>query len=62
MRSGAPLSAEAMGPNRGPGTRPLAPIPTLGLTLDDLPALIEQCQQQMRACIDSLDAQLEGRA
>ena len=42
--------------------RSLAPIPTLGLTLDDLPALIEQCQQQMRACIDSLDAQLEGRA
>ncbi len=36
--------------------RSLAPIPTAGLTLDGLPALMEQCQQQMHACIDRLDA------
>ena len=42
--------------------RSLAPIPTAGLTLDDLPALMEQCQQQMHACIDRLDAEIEGRA
>ena len=41
--------------------RSLAPIPTAGLTLDDLPALMEQCQQQMHACIDRLDAEIEGR-
>ena len=42
--------------------RSLAPIPTAGLTLDDLPALMDQCQQQMHACIDRLDAEIEGRA
>ena len=42
--------------------RSLAPIPTRGLSLDDLPALMEQCQQQMHACIESLDAEIEGRA
>jgi 1-acyl-sn-glycerol-3-phosphate acyltransferase len=42
--------------------RSLAPIPTAGLTLDDLPALMEQFQQQMHACIDRLDAEIEGRA
>ena len=42
--------------------RSLAPIPTAGLTLDDLPALMEQCQQQMHTCIDRLDAEIEGRA
>ena len=40
--------------------RSLPPIPTAGLTLDDIPALIEQCQAQMRECIDGLDRQLQA--
>ncbi len=35
--------------------RSLAPIPTLGLTLDDMPALMERCREQMVACIAELD-------
>ncbi|WP_298190107.1 1-acylglycerol-3-phosphate O-acyltransferase [uncultured Pseudomonas sp.] len=42
--------------------RSLPPIPTCGLTLDDLPALMQQCQQQIHDCINSLDAEIEGRA
>nr|CBA28968.1 hypothetical protein Csp_A09780 [Curvibacter putative symbiont of Hydra magnipapillata] len=34
----------------------LAPIPTTGMTLDDMPALMEQCRAQMEACIAELDA------
>jgi len=35
--------------------RALPPIPTAGLTLDDMPALMERCREQMAACIDALD-------
>ncbi len=35
--------------------RSLPPIPTAGLTQQDIPALMEQCRQQMQACIDLLD-------
>jgi 1-acyl-sn-glycerol-3-phosphate acyltransferase len=38
--------------------RSLEPIPTSGLTIDDLPALVERCWQQMKDCIDSLDAEV----
>jgi 1-acyl-sn-glycerol-3-phosphate acyltransferase len=34
----------------------LAPIPTTGMTLDDMPALMAQCRVQMEACIAELDA------
>jgi len=37
--------------------RALPPIPTVGLTLDDMPALMERCREQMVACIAELDAQ-----
>jgi len=33
----------------------LPPIPTTGLTLDDMPTLMAQCHAQMKACIDALD-------
>jgi 1-acyl-sn-glycerol-3-phosphate acyltransferase len=36
----------------------LKPIPTAGLTQDDLPALIEECRNQMQACIQAMDEQL----
>jgi 1-acyl-sn-glycerol-3-phosphate acyltransferase len=39
--------------------RSLPPIATSGLSKDDLPALMDQCWQQMKDCIDSLDAQVE---
>lgn len=35
--------------------RSLAPIPTAGMTADDLPALMADCQARMAACIDELD-------
>lgn len=35
--------------------RSLPPIPTAGLTQQDIPALIEQCRSQMQACIVVLD-------
>jgi 1-acyl-sn-glycerol-3-phosphate acyltransferase len=35
--------------------RALAPIPTQGMTPEDMPALMAQCQAQMSACIDELD-------
>jgi len=35
----------------------LPPIPTAGLTLDDMPTLMAQCHAQMKACIDDLDCQ-----
>ena len=38
--------------------RSLAPIPTAGLTLDDMPMLIELCREQMRECIEAMDREL----
>jgi 1-acyl-sn-glycerol-3-phosphate acyltransferase len=35
--------------------RALAPIPTAGLTADDVPALLAQCEQAMRKAIEELD-------
>lgn len=35
--------------------RSMAPIPTTGLTLDDVPALMERCRQQMLDMIETLD-------
>lgn len=35
--------------------RSLPPIPTAGLSQQDIPALMEQCRSQMQACIDRLD-------
>lgn len=39
--------------------RSLPPIATSGMTQEDLPALMTQCWQQMKDCIDELDAQIE---
>ncbi len=39
--------------------RSLQPIPTAGLTMDDIPALMERCHAQMRECIDTLDRQAQ---
>ncbi|WP_296231202.1 1-acylglycerol-3-phosphate O-acyltransferase [uncultured Pseudomonas sp.] len=38
--------------------RSLPAIPTAGLSLDDMPALIERCQQVMSECISSMDKEL----
>ena len=38
--------------------RSLAPISTVGLTQDDLPALMAQCHLQMRDCIAEMDAEI----
>ena len=38
--------------------RSLPAIPTAGLTLDDLPQLMEQCREQMRECIEAMDREL----
>jgi 1-acyl-sn-glycerol-3-phosphate acyltransferase len=38
--------------------RSLPAIPTAGLSLDDLPRLMEQCRQQMQQCIAAMDRQL----
>ena len=38
--------------------RSLPAIPTAGLSLDDMPALIERCQQAMSECIASMDQEL----
>lgn len=35
--------------------RALPPIPTAGLTMDDLPDLMAKCHAQMAACVDELD-------
>lgn len=42
--------------------RALPPIPTAGLTLEDMPALMEQCREQMATCIASLDAEAAASA
>lgn len=34
----------------------LEPIPTTGMTLDDMPALMDLCRSRMEACIAELDA------
>lgn len=39
--------------------RSLPALPTAGLSLDDLPALMAQCRQQMQQCIDQMDQQLQ---
>jgi 1-acyl-sn-glycerol-3-phosphate acyltransferase len=36
--------------------RALPPIPTQGMSVDDMPALMAQCEQAMRTAIDELDA------
>ncbi|MDH1261395.1 1-acylglycerol-3-phosphate O-acyltransferase [Pseudomonas sp. GD03944] len=38
--------------------RSLPAIPTAGLTLDDMPRLIEECQAQMQQCISTMDQEL----
>jgi 1-acyl-sn-glycerol-3-phosphate acyltransferase len=38
--------------------RSLPPIPTNGLSVDDIPDLISRCQAQMQACIQEMDEQL----
>lgn len=38
--------------------RSLPPIATNGLTLEDLPRLIEECRRQMQDCISTMDRQL----
>ncbi|TBU88500.1 lysophospholipid acyltransferase family protein [Phytopseudomonas dryadis] len=40
--------------------RSLPAIPTAGLSMDDLPHLIDECRQRMQACIDSMDAELNN--
>ena len=40
--------------------RSLAPIPTAGLTAEDIPALVQACQVQMEACIAEMDQALRA--
>ncbi len=40
--------------------RSLAPIPTVGMTADDVPTLMQACQAQMDACIAQMDRELQG--
>lgn len=42
--------------------RSLPPIPTAGLTSDDIAPLMQTCQVQMQACIEAMDAELAERA
>ena len=42
--------------------RTLPAIPTLGLTLADMPSLMERCHAQMVACIAALDAEVGASA
>jgi 1-acyl-sn-glycerol-3-phosphate acyltransferase len=41
--------------------RSLAPIPTAGMTVDDVPALMQACQAQMDECIAQMDSELLER-
>ena len=41
--------------------RSLPAIPTTGLTLDDMPALMAQCREQMLDCIEAMDRELITR-
>ncbi|SDT20146.1 1-acyl-sn-glycerol-3-phosphate acyltransferase [Pseudomonas trivialis] len=40
--------------------RSLKPIPTTGLTADDIPALMHACQAQMDDCITAMDREIAG--
>jgi 1-acyl-sn-glycerol-3-phosphate acyltransferase len=40
--------------------RSLPPISTIGMTLDDVPELMQRCHQQMHTCIAELDARIEA--
>ncbi|AZF43895.1 Acyl-CoA:1-acyl-sn-glycerol-3-phosphate acyltransferase [Pseudomonas sp. R1-43-08] len=40
--------------------RSLAPIPTTGMTADDVPALMQACQAQMDECIAQMDRELQS--
>lgn len=40
--------------------RSLPPIPTTGLTVDDIPALTQACYAQMDECIKAMDHQLQS--
>jgi 1-acyl-sn-glycerol-3-phosphate acyltransferase len=40
--------------------RSLPAIPTAGLSLDDLPQLLDNCRSQMQQCIEAMDRQLSG--
>ncbi|RZA14032.1 MAG: 1-acyl-sn-glycerol-3-phosphate acyltransferase, partial [Proteobacteria bacterium] len=42
--------------------RSLPPIPTVGLTSDDIPALMQACQTQMDGCIAAMDRELQSAA
>lgn len=42
--------------------RSLEPIPTAGLTLEDVPALMDRCRKQMLDCIATLDAEVAQAA
>ena len=39
--------------------RSLPPIPTKGLTMDDMPLLMQTCREQMRDCIEAMDRELQ---
>lgn len=41
--------------------RSLPPIETKGLTVDDIPALIERCQREMANCVAELDREVESK-
>ena len=38
--------------------RSLPAIPTAGMTLDDMPRLMEMCREQMRDCIEAMDREV----
>ena len=40
--------------------RSLPPIPTAGMTVDDVPTLMQACQVQMEACIAQMDQELRA--
>jgi 1-acyl-sn-glycerol-3-phosphate acyltransferase len=42
--------------------RSLPPIPTAGLTADDIPQLMQTCQEQMDHCIEAMDRELQSAA
>lgn len=40
--------------------RSLEPIPTAGLTSDDIPRLMQTCREQMHACIEAMEQELKS--
>ncbi|MEB2626750.1 1-acyl-sn-glycerol-3-phosphate acyltransferase, partial [Pseudomonas sp. YuFO8] len=40
--------------------RSLPPIPTIGMTADDIPALMQACHVQMDECIAQMDRELRA--